>query len=176
MDSIVYWEQLLEENNLIKATKIKRAYYQFNKGKFLQTYRDYSFMLNPEFNEEGLNLETASQYREEFYPYYKIVWDSAQQFIDHGVGHFVTKEDKIISVCSSPYVGGGYAEIDIITVEKYKQKGLATSVGVRFIKECLHKGLTPNWCCHSDNLESLRIAHKLCFEQIDERPMYWYNG
>ncbi|WP_341279619.1 GNAT family N-acetyltransferase [Paenibacillus sp. FSL H8-0537] len=170
------WEQLLAENNLINAAKIKRAYFHFNKEKFLQAYRDYPFVLNPEFNEEGLNPEIADQYREDFYSYYKLVWDSAQQFIDNGVGHFVTKDDKIISVCSSPYVGGGYAEIDIITVEKYKRKGLATLVGVRFINECLNRGLTPNWCCHSDNIESLSVAHKLCFEQVDEHPMYWYNA
>ncbi|KQO15709.1 GNAT family N-acetyltransferase [Paenibacillus sp. Leaf72] len=170
------WELLLAEKNLINAAKIKRAYFQFNKEKFLQTYCDYPFVLNAEFNDEGLNLEIANQYREDFYPYYKIVWDSAQQFIDNGVGHFVTKDDKIVSVCSSPYVGGGYAEIDIITVEKYKRKGLAAWAGVHFIKECLNKGLTPNWCCHSDNLESLSVAQKLCFEQIDEHPMYWYNG
>lgn len=81
----------------------------------------------------------------------------------------------MISVCTSPYIGGNYAEIDIITIERYQRKGLATKLGVEFIKECLLRQLTPNWCCHSDNIESSNLANKLGFEKIDEHPMYWYH-
>lgn len=95
--------------------------------------------------------------------------------MERGIGHFITKGNEIISVCTSPYVGGGYAEIDIITIESYKRMGLATQTGVRFIKECVEKNLIPNWCCHADNVESNQLAHKLGFDKVADHPMYWYH-
>lgn len=95
--------------------------------------------------------------------------------MNNGIGHFLTRENNIISVCSSPYVGGGYAEIDIITIENYKQKGCATIVGIEFITECMSKNIIPNWSCHSDNGVSLHLANKLGFILFAEHPMYWYN-
>lgn len=85
------------------------------------------------------------------------------------------KDKELISVCTSPYVGGGYAEIDIITIEEYQRKGLASVVGVHFIQDCLSRNLIPNWSCHTDNAASNELARKLGFEKIGEHSMYWYH-
>jgi len=106
-----------------------------------------------EFNEGHeyviLNEEISNDYREKFYPYYKIVWDTNHHFCKYGIGHFLKINDDLISVCTSPYIGGGYAEIDIITIDRYKSQGIATKLGVAFIRECLRRQLTPNWCCET---------------------------
>ncbi|MFC5406297.1 GNAT family N-acetyltransferase [Cohnella soli] len=81
-----------------------------------------------------LNEKISDDYREKFYPYYKLVWDSNQHFCNFGIGHFLTCNNDLISVCTSPYIGGNFAEIDIITIENYKRQGLATALGVEFIK------------------------------------------
>lgn len=169
------WEVALQKYKLDNANKIMRSYFRFNDQKFLMNSKDVLLTLDEEFRYEDLNKEISNRYREDFYTYYKLVWDSNQHFIERGLGHFITNGIKIISVCSSPYVGGGFAEIDIITVEEHKKKGLATKVGIEFINDCLRKEFMPNWCCHSDNQASLHLANKLGFEQIAEHPMYWYN-
>lgn len=170
------WSTLLDKHELIHAKKISRTYFSFNKEKFVQRYLTYSPALSEGYQSVGLDQRMAKKYSEDFYSYYSVVWSSDAHFIDNGVAHFVTLGQDIVSVCSSPYVGGGYAEIDIITVEEHRRKGLATSVGVQFIKECMSRGLTPNWCCHADNKSSLDMALQLGFELHDEHPMYWYNG
>lgn len=169
------WDKALDKFTILNSRKLTRSYYCFWEEKFLSQYGDHCLTLSPEYTYQALNTKIARQYRNQFYPYYKLVWDSDDHLIEHGIGHFVTREDAIISVCTSPYVGGGYAEIDIITIEPYKRKGLATQVGIQFIKECLNKQIIPNWCCHADNVESNQLAIQLCFEKIAEHPVYWYS-
>jgi RimJ/RimL family protein N-acetyltransferase len=128
-----------------------------------------------EYEYTSLNEQICNLYREKFYPYYNMVWDSNDHFCKFGVGHFISRNSDLISVCTSPYVGGNYAEVDIMTIERYKRRGLATKLGILFINECLKRQLVPNWCCHSDNVESNNLAIKLGFEKFDEKPMYWYH-
>lgn len=170
------WIDLLDNYELPNAKKIKRTYFSFNKMKFTERYQGDTLTLGKHFKLVELNPSIATKYIKDFYSYYSIVWDSVPHFIANGIAHFITRDSEIVSVCSSPYVGGGYAEIDIITLEEHKMQGLATAVGVRFIQECINKGLVPNWCCHADNIESLHMANKLCFDKIEEQPMYWYNA
>ena len=44
---------------------------------------------------------------------------------------------------SSIYVGGGEAEIDIRTDERYRGRGYARLTACAFIEACLEKGLRP---------------------------------
>jgi len=169
------WDIELNKYTINNSKKIQRSYYRFNQEKFIDTYKDVSMKIHVGYEYITLNEKISDDYRKRFYPYYKLVWDSNRHLCDFGVGHFLTCKNDLISVCTSPYIGGNFAEIDIITIESYKRKGLATFLGIEFIKECLNKQLTPNWCCHSDNIESNNLANKLCFEKIDERPMYWYH-
>lgn len=169
------WDQELAKYRIENSKKIKRSYFRFNREKFLDNFADAAIHFENDYEYTDLNAEISHLYREKFYPYYKLVWDSNSHFCKCGVGHFILRNNDLISVCTSPYIGGKYAEIDIITIESYKRKGLATKLGIMFINQCLERELTPNWCCHSDNIESNNLALKLGFEKIDEYPMYWYH-
>lgn len=170
------WERALLKYSLQDANPITRVYFQLNVEKFREAYSSIPDIEDTSLRYEALNECISNKYREEFYTYYQLVWDSARHFCEKGVGHFITKENNIISVCTSPYVGGGYAEIDVITVEEYKRQGLASHVGARFISDCLERNLMPSWSCHSDNPASLGLACKLGFEPVAEHSMYWYNA
>ncbi|MEK5400200.1 GNAT family N-acetyltransferase [Paenibacillus sp. FSL K6-2859] len=169
------WERAFQKYRLVHANKIKRTYFHFNDRRFFEISKDIHIKIDEGLHYEILNEDISNRYREDFYTYYKLVWDSNKHFNERGLGHFITKENKIISVCSSPYVGGGFAEIDMITIEEHQWKGLATKVGIGFIKDCRSKNLIPNWSCHSDNPISISLANKLGFDPIAEHPMYWYN-
>ncbi|WP_438350640.1 GNAT family N-acetyltransferase [Paenibacillus sp. FA6] len=169
------WNLELNKYSIDTSKKIQRSYYRFNQDRFNEEFTDVALKFDDGFEYIILNEEISNDYREKFYPYYKMVWDTTHHFCEFGVGHFLKRNNDLISVCTSPYIGGNYAEIDIITIEGYKRQGLATKLGVAFIRECLRRQLTPNWCCDSDNIESNNLAVKLGFEKIDEYPMYWYH-
>ncbi|PYE47843.1 GNAT family N-acetyltransferase [Paenibacillus barcinonensis] len=169
------WENKLHDYHIKHSRKISRTYYRFNQDRFINSYGEFDITLEKPFKYYPLDLDISTIYREQFYPYYQLVWSSAEQFCAHGIGHFIMKHDELISVCTSPYVGGGYAEIDVITIEQYQRKGLASVVGLHFIQDCLSRNLIPNWSCHTDNAASNELARKLGFEEIGEHSMYWYH-
>lgn len=169
------WEKKIDQYYINHSKKITRAYYSFNREKFMKSHGELKKNVQKDFEYLSLNETIAHEYREKFYPYYQRVWQSNQHFCEHGIGHFITKNDQIISVCTSPYVGGGYAEIDIITIEEFKRQGFANVLCARFIQECLTKNLTPNWCCHTDNVASNSLAQKCGFVKMGEHSMYWYH-
>jgi len=170
------WANKIDSYHIRHGKKITRTYYSFNPEKFMKSYSGQEIIVQKPFEYLPLNAVIAQEYRDKFYPYYQLVWSSTKQFCEYGIGHFIKKNDQLISVCTSPYVGGGYAEIDIITVEEFKLQGLASQLGVFFIKECLAKNFIPNWSCHADNLASNELAQKLGFEKVGEHPMYWYHA
>ncbi|MEC0106904.1 GNAT family N-acetyltransferase [Paenibacillus taichungensis] len=169
------WEKKLSLFKILNAKRIIRSYYRFNKEKFLEQISHLFVAPVDSITYHGLDIEIACQYRNHFYSYYQLVWDTDIHFCELGYGHFYIKHGEIVSVCTSPYVGGGFVEIDIITIDGYQRRGLATRLGIEFINDCLKNEKIPNWCCHSDNVESNLLAMKLGFEKIDEREMYWYS-
>lgn len=177
------WENRMDVYSIQHSRKISRTYYRFNQGRFIKSYEEFvqsygksAITPQKQFEYYPLELDIATKYREHFYPYYKLVWPSAEKFCAHGIGHFIMKDKELISVCTSPYVGGGYAEIDIITVVEFQRQGLASKLGILFIQDCLDQNLTPNWSCHTDNAGSNEMAQKLGFEKIGEHSMYWYHA
>jgi RimJ/RimL family protein N-acetyltransferase len=171
------WESALGQRQLDRANRIVRSYHRFNEEAFQSRYGQIKRpRISSEYRYEALREAVADQYRIDFYTYYQIVWESNEHFMERGIGHFILKDSQIVSVCTSPYTGGGYAEIDIITVEQFMRRGLALEAGVQFIQECLNRGIVPNWCCHADNEASSRLAAKLCFERTADHAMYWYNA
>ncbi|WP_181151001.1 GNAT family N-acetyltransferase [Paenibacillus sp. PCH8] len=169
------WENKIDSYHIQHSKKITRTYYSFNPEKFLKSYSELEIIVQKPFEYLPLNAVIAQEYRDKFHPYYQLVWSSTEQFCNHGFGHFIKKNDQLISVCTSPYVGGGYAEIDIITIEEFKRQGLASRLAVLFIKDCIAKNLIPNWSCHADNMASNELAQKLGFEKGEEHPIYWYH-
>lgn len=70
------------------------------------------------------------------------------------------------------FVGGGEAEIDIHTNEKYQRHGFATLTTSVFIEACLAKNLTPNWACWPERQASQMLANKLGFEELPDVPAH----
>lgn len=85
--------------------------------------------------------------------------------------------EVIASECTAVYVGGGQAEVDILTREPYRGRGLAAIAASAFIEECQRRGLTPNWSCWPERLASAALAQKLGFEALPDVPaLLWYEG
>jgi len=102
-------------------------------------------------------------------------WSSAQDFCEHGLGVGLLKDGEVVSLCYAACVADSLAEIDIVTQPEYRRRALGECVARQFIKECVHKAITPTWDCFEGNTASLRLAEKLGFEAIRTYPMYSFN-
>lgn len=100
-------------------------------------------------------------------------WKNVQDFVDNAIGFVVFKDSHPIGCCYSAANGLNKAEIDIFVDEKHRKEGLGYALGVKFINECLNKGLKPSWDCYSNNLSSLNLAKKLGF--IENLKYNFYN-
>ncbi len=100
-------------------------------------------------------------------------WGGLDNFLAHGFGFAVLKDDQVISRCHTVMVGGGEAEIDIETVQAYRRRGLAALAACAFIEQCQEQGLRPAWSCWDNNIPSQILAQKLGFNQpVDVPALY----
>lgn len=89
---------------------------------------------------------------------------------EHGLGVLILKEDEIIAGASSY---SGYTEgieVEIVTREDYRRKGLAHVSGARLILSCLDRGWYPSW--DAQNKWSAALAQKLGYHYSHEYPAY----
>lgn len=87
------------------------------------------------------------------------------------IGFCVKKDNKIISSCISVAVGANEAEIDILTDENYRKRGLATIVATAFINHCLNNDMLPVWSCWPERKGSIALANKLGFDENEDVPV-----
>lgn len=102
-------------------------------------------------------------------------WSSADDFLKHGLGVCVLKDGKVASICYSACVVDGLAEVDVMTRDEYRGRGLASLAVGRFILECLRREITPTWDCFTDNTASMKLALKLGFKKSFSYNFYSFN-
>ena len=86
-------------------------------------------------------------------------------FAAHGFGYCVIQDNSIASVAHTGSVSQGYADIDIITAEPFRGRGLATLAAQACIAETLRRGLVPTWHTDTTNEASMATARKLGFTE-----------
>lgn len=91
-------------------------------------------------------------------------WNGNEDFVKNALGVFIQDEqNNPVSLCYAAAVADQKAEIDVVTSDQHRGKGLAKSVVATFIENCVSKKIIPNWDCFKENLGSLAIALKLGF-------------
>ena len=91
-----------------------------------------------------------------------------EAFEAQGFGRCVVHGDAIASVAHTGSVSSHYADIDIITAEPYRGRGLATLAAAACVEECLRRSLVPTWHTDTTNEASMATARKLGF--VEGRP------
>lgn len=91
-------------------------------------------------------------------------WASRRDFLDNGFGFCVLNDaGQPISICYAASLANGFAEIDVATLEGYRQKGYAKAATISFINHCLENNIVANWDCFEENKGSLITAQNLKF-------------
>lgn len=157
-------DTLLSEMGVIR---IQRKVFDFNPEKFSDYLKRQTGLPG------GLAIQPINHALAEKHPGYRsIIEQDSKRF-----GFCLMKGDEIVSECSSIFVGGGEAEIDIHTDEKYQRRGYAQLVASAFIQDCQRRGLKPNWACWPERQASWSLAKKLGFEEKPDIPAHlWVEG
>ena len=102
-------------------------------------------------------------------------WKSEKDFLKNGLGTCLVKDDEVICICYAACVVNSLAEIDIVTKDEYRGRGLATVTAQHFIQECIRRGIEPTWDCFLNNTASMKLAEKLGFTQAYNYLFYSFN-
>lgn len=108
----------------------------------------------------------------------EIEWcrDWVRQYADyaayqkHGLGAALVKDGEPVSGAASYSGYQGGIEVEIITREDHRRKGLASICGARLILECLKRDWYPSW--DAKNKWSVALAEKLGYHFDHEYPAY----
>ena len=90
-------------------------------------------------------------------------WRSAEDFMMASRAHVVRRSGQIAAVCYAAAIGGGKAEIDVVTDPAFRRQGLGRQATIGFLTACRQAGLEPVWDCFTNNLPSVRTALSLGF-------------
>ena len=99
------------------------------------------------------------------------LWGSSNNFIAHSFGSvLLNAQGKVVAEALVAWLGGGLAEIGVVTHPDFYGRGFSTLVTKYLIQECLKRNLTPCWSCNVDNIASIKVALKSGF-----KIAYYYN-
>lgn len=172
------WAKLIEECYGEKAQKTSRYAIHKNKGNFDKEKLAQAVIDLP----QGLQLRMidkalydaclAEEWSKDFVSNYK---DYAM-YEELGLGAVMVKENtgEIIAGASSYSTYQDGIEIEIVTREDYRRKGLAYKCAAKLILECLKRDLYPSWDARTKI--SVALAEKLGYEYSHEYVAYEVEG
>ena len=95
-----------------------------------------------------------------------VIWsqlyNSAKNFLSYGTGYALCRGDHVISEAYAS-IGGGHAEIGVITHPDYRGKGCASFIVSHLMQKCRKERIEPIWSCQIHNRSSLNTGLKLGF-------------
>ncbi len=71
-----------------------------------------------------------------------------------------------MAICYADAIGGGKAEIDVVTDPAFRRQGLGRQAVAGFMTTCAAVGLEPVWDCFTNNIPSVRTAQSLGFRPL----------
>jgi len=172
----------LIENNILKNEK-PIFWFGISKAtsEMLNQIKDISLNHYPRFNftftgcdiqikkvDSSINVEVITAENIESFikynPEFNQFWDSEESFLQSGVGFIAKSDNQIVGHAFSASVCNQEVEIDLMTLETYRGKGISTHLTTTLINECEKRNLIPKWDCSISNKASIRLAEKHGFE------------
>lgn len=90
-----------------------------------------------------------------------MAFGTTQNFLRHGIGMCLMRNDELCSEVYAAFQGAGKFEIGAITHDKYLKQGYAYIACTHLNHMCEARGYPTYWSCHSDNAASVATARKL---------------
>lgn len=102
--------------------------------------------------------------------------DFVANFLDHaqfhryGLGFVMLKEGEIVAGASSYTAHRDGIEVEVVTREDHRRKGLASVCAAALVERCLELGKYPSW--DAANVFSVGLAEKLGYHFSHSYPVY----
>jgi hypothetical protein len=91
-------------------------------------------------------------------------WNSKDDFISGARGVVATdNKGNPVSICYAASLSNQKAEIDVLTVDKFRGMGLAKLLVSNFVNNCISDKIIASWDCFEDNFGSINTALSLKF-------------
>lgn len=165
------WEPVLD-GIFGSAVKKRRRYdFDFNPSKFAQQM-SWRNDVPSGYELRRIDEQLMQRIRDVENPYSRSYWKSASDFEQHGLGFCAIFQGAIVGMCYTAFAWGIHHDIDILTAEEHRRRGLAGLLASAFIKYCVKHGLVPSWDCWTKNEASMALAGRLGFEPRVEVSVY----
>ena len=101
-------------------------------------------------------------------------FDSAEDFVERGVGFCLMDGETIAGAAYSSLVCSKGIEISLFVLPAYRRRGVATVLGSMLVKHCLESRMDPHW--DAANPESCKLAEKLGYVGTGTYEAYFLSG
>ncbi|QPA32140.1 GNAT family N-acetyltransferase [Thermaerobacillus caldiproteolyticus] len=162
------WDKVINKLFEDKTIQMKRYSFAFSPNQ----YSFEQLQIPKEFTVTRIDENTIKNSFEFTHTYYEEYWGSVSNFLANGFGYCVLHNERVVSECTSIFVGNTIAEIDIATRKEYRGNGLASISAKAFIDHCLKNDFIPRWDCDVNNLASIKLAKKLGFDTPTEYSIF----
>jgi hypothetical protein len=152
------WAEAL--NPLFAEHKSRNEYHFVGPNDTLRSQLPPGFELVP------LDVAIARKFEGAVDPWVVNIWGGPERFASMAFGWAVMRGDELARFCTTCGLGGGEAEVEIVTNDRYRRLGLATVAGAAFVRTALEHGYRPAWTCSTGNTGSERLAEKLGFAEF----------
>lgn len=85
----------------------------------------------------------------------------AEQFLSNGIGYCMLRRGRIVCEGYAAFIGGGLADIGVITHAEHRHQGYAWMTCAHVVAECEMRGMETRWACDVANTASAAVARKL---------------
>jgi RimJ/RimL family protein N-acetyltransferase len=150
-----------------------RSTFSFAPARF--QHHDWRDRVPPGFRVQRVDEALLAHSGPEIVAAHGILWRSAQDFLEKGLGYCLLDGDEVVCTCFSAFAGGGRREIGVDTHPGYRRRGFATLTASAFMSHCLENGWEPGWECWADNVASIELAGTLGFERGVDYPVYFID-
>ncbi len=107
-------------------------------------------------------------------PYLALgAFDSAEDFVERGIGYCLVSGDSILGGAYASLASGNAIEVSIVVDPKHQRQGIATALAAHLLLWCVEHSVTPHW--DAANLPSCGLAEKLGYRNTGEYTAYYYR-
>jgi GNAT superfamily N-acetyltransferase len=105
-------------------------------------------------------------------PYLALgAFDSAEDFVERGIGYCLVRDDAIQGAAYASLACASAIEVSIVVNPKHQRQGVATALAAHLLLWCLEHHLAPHW--DAANLPSCHLAEKLGYQKTGEYTAYY---
>ncbi len=99
---------------------------------------------------------------------------SLENTLRRTLGMVVVEGGRVVCEAASGAPTHGCIEVGVTTAEAWRQRGLAGAACASLIQRCEAQGYSTWWDCAKQNTPSVRLAHKLGYENEREYRYVWW--